>query len=78
MLSSLCIISVLYEHVETSIEDRLEFVSFSEFRFELLLLLLLLFMILLLLLRVSEILRLLAGYLVESPDVFDEYRCSAA
>ncbi|KAJ6633006.1 hypothetical protein Bhyg_16888 [Pseudolycoriella hygida] len=26
ILSSLCIMSVLYEHVDTSIDDRLEFV----------------------------------------------------
>lgn len=81
-------INVLYEHVDTSIDERFELiVSFNEFRLELLLLLLLEIFpdccwggggALKIVLRVSEVLRLLDVYRVESVDVFDENRCSGA
>lgn len=62
--------SVLYEHVDTSIDERFEFVSFNEFRFELVPVTAGLYMGFL----VSDILRLLEAYRVESVDVFDEKR----
>lgn len=81
-------ISVLYEHVDTSIEDRFEFVSFIEWRLDTLPATAAAATGPMLVgpadawapyswaLRVSDMLRLLAAYRVESAEVFEEKRCS--